>query len=185
MSRTRTKLVKGVVYIDEEAMDTMHENMLNYLDDATRVDTDNFCRRHGVKDTEAFFQYAKTCDAIAALTRYDARTEETGNMIIPKEALSSDLVKKLEDVDLGKDLMNMYYDKASDTFPTLLEDLKSDACCCGANPFTKDQDKNTESEGKKKVNLHLRIMKPDGTIDTKPLGDFVETINEIISDLKL
>lgn len=113
----KMKLVRGVIY-DDFDREEMKADMLDLLDDLYNHDDKTIMSCPSVREMmedglsyEAAKQYFHNMDAIAAMTRYNFNTGETHNLIIPKEALSNDFVKDLEEVDLGKDLYKDYITK--------------------------------------------------------------------------
>ena len=113
------KLVKGVIY-DDIDMEKMKNEMFDLIDDKLTIEQVELIPSSieaknvlGLND-EQIVNYNNTMDAIAALTRYNFNTGITHNLIIPKEALSLDLVKELEKVDFAKDLMDDYNDRVTD-----------------------------------------------------------------------
>ena len=106
------KIIRGVVYDDYD-----HELMCDAI--MSNINTCANHIKHGDPETtkslesldtdyETFRDYTNGMGAIAALTRYNFETGVHHNLIIPKEALSLNLVKELENVDLGKDIYDNY-----------------------------------------------------------------------------
>ena len=106
------KLIRGVIYDDYD-----HESMCETI--MSDINTCAAHIKHGDPNTtkslerldtdyETFRDYINGMGAIAALTRYNFETGVHHNLIIPKEALSVNLVDELEKIDLGKDIYDNY-----------------------------------------------------------------------------
>ena len=107
------KLIRGVIY--DTDLEEFKEDMLwemTQRDEKRHQDKinellDNFQKDAGFSENEAK-SYFCGADTISALTRYNVNTGINHNLIIPKEALSVGLVNELEQIDLGKDLIDEY-----------------------------------------------------------------------------
>lgn len=109
------KLVRGVIYdnidlqqLKNDIFEGLHcegiHEINNYIANRMYEETD-----HNLSIEDAKL-YLNNMGAIASLTGYNDETGKTSNLIIPKRSLSNDLVRDLERVDLGKNLLNEYAD---------------------------------------------------------------------------
>lgn len=112
------KLIRGIVYDNVDVRDEkskLFDKMYSRISDSNEIESvvKYFHNDLGI-DEHAAMQYFTTADDIAILTGYDFESDFNNNLIIPKIALSENLVKELESVDIGKNLLNDYINDFAD-----------------------------------------------------------------------